>query len=207
MHLRFFTKKTVFFDFFDIHIDLVKQAVQKFHHSLSEPINISDLIAIKPIEHEADKIIRQASEALQKTFITPIDRDLIYRLISHIDDVIDCIDTAADCLLIYRINSPTKDLIHLSNIVSRSVLHLEVAVKGLRNLQNVKAIQDACSAVNLCEHEADDALLSTLGQLFEQESDAKQIIKWKEIYEIMESATDRCADVTDVIQSILLENN
>lgn len=207
MLLKFFTKKTVFFDLFDKHVDLARQAAAKFHESLTDPINITNLVDINTIEHEADRILKQASEELHKTFITPIDPDLIYQLISHIDDVVDCIDTAADCMIIYRIEKPTTDLIALSNTVNNSVQCLDVAVRGLRHLKEVDAIQKACTAVGQCEHDADDALRAALGHLFEQESDAKKIIIWKELYEIMEAATDRCKDVTDVIQGILLENN
>lgn len=207
MLLKFFTKKTVFFDLFDTHIDLARQAAQKFHESVTEKIDTDGLIAIKPIEHKADRILKETSENLHKTFITPIDRDQIFHLMNHIDDVIDCIDTVADCLLIYKIEKSNNNLTKLSEIVDRSVKHLVVAVKGLRNLKNITIIQDACNAVAICEHDADETLRFSLGQLFQQEPDAREIIKWKEIYEIMETATDRCSDVTDVIQSILLENN
>lgn len=206
MLLKFFTKKTPFFDLFDKHVELAKRAAQKFHESLTDPINVPDLAAISAIEHEADKILKETSELLHTTFITPIDSDLIFRLVNHVDDVIDCIDTAADCMLIYHIQRPTQDLIGLSTILDRSVRQLEIAVKGLRNLKDPLPVQEACTAVGGCEHDADDALRLALGQLFKLEPDAKEIIKWKEIYEIMEEATDRCADVTDVIQSILLEN-
>lgn len=207
MLLGIFTKKTLFFDYFDKHTFLVKEAAEKFRNSLTEPIDISSLMAIKPLEHDADVIIKEASEALHRTFITPFDRDLIFRLIAGLDDVIDCIETAADCLLIYHIHKPTPDLIVLADILSKGIGHLEVAVKELRNLKKVEAIQDACTAVDKCEHDADDALRLALGRLFDEEPNAKEIIKWKEIYEVMETATDRCADVIDVIQTILLENN
>lgn len=207
MLLGLFTKKTVFFDLFDKHAALVKLAAEKFHDSLKEPLDLSLLIAIKPLEHDADIFLKQTSETLHRTFITPIDRDLIFSLITHLDDVIDCIDTAADCLLIYNIEKITPDLIHLSEILLRSVSHLEIAIRALRELKNVGAIQEACTAVDTCEHEADDSLRFSLGKLFREEKDAKEIIKWKEIYEIMETATDRCSDVTDVIQTILLDNN
>ena len=206
MFSKFLPSSTIFFDLFDRHIALTYQAAQKFHESISHGINHSGLMAIKTFEHEADAIIKQCIETLHKTFITPIDRESIYQLVSHIDDVIDCIDAAAECIVVYKIHAPSSELIQLSQILYYSVEQLETAVKGLRTIRQTASIQNACNAINKFEHEADDTLRYALGQLFQEEDNIKQLIKWKEIYETLEIATDRCSDVADIIQGILLEN-
>lgn len=202
-----FSKGAVFFDLLDRHALLAHQAAIKFQESLSEEIDINTLRLIKSLEHEADRITRQITEKLHKTFITPIDRDQIYHLVSRIDDVIDSIDATADCLIIYKTSKATKELIDMARILTLAVSAMERAVNGLRNLKQSESIRAACSKVNKYEHEADDALQSALGRLFENERDARQLIIWKEIYESLENATDRCSDVADTIEGILLEND
>ncbi len=203
----FFPKSAIFFDLLDKHVLLTYQAAIKFQESLSEEINMSNLRQIKTLEHEADLIAKQTAEILHKTFITPIDRDQIYNLVSKIDDVIDSIDATADCLIIYKITKATEQLVYMAQVLTWTITEMQKAVNGLRNLKKSESIIIACTAVNKYEHEADEALQSALSKLFQEEPDARQLIIWKEIYESLESATDRCSDVADTIEGILLENN
>lgn len=207
MFNKLFPRSTIFFDMLDKHAKLTYQASLKLQESLQEKINLSTLSPIKSLEHEADNIARQCSETLHKTFITPIDRDQIYRLVSRIDDVIDSIDATADCLQLYKIETPTKELLQLANILVHAVEHMQKAVNGLRDLKESEAIRNACSLINQCEHEADDALQQAISNLFQKEPDTRKLIIWKEIYESLETATDRCSDVADTIEGILLEND
>lgn len=170
-------------------------------------MNLTALLQIKALEHEADQIARQCSEKLHTTFITPIDRDQIYHLVSRIDDVIDAIDATADSLIIYKITTPTKELIALARTLTSAVFSLQQAVKGLRQLKKGDPIRAACTQVAHFEHEADNELRAALENLFQNENDAKQLIIWKEIYETLEAATDRCSDAADTIEGILLEND
>lgn len=207
MFSKFFPRNTIFFDFLDKQALLALQAAIKFQDSLSQEINSAVLGQIKSLEHEADTIAKNCSEALHKTFITPIDRDLIYLLVSRIDDVIDSIDATADCLIIYKTKNPTRELIKLAQILTQAISQMQKAINGLRHLKKTEGIRNACTAINKCEHEADDALQLALGDLFQNESDIRQLIIWKEIYEKLESATDHCSDVADAIEGILLEND
>ena len=204
---KFFPRSAIFFDLLDKHALLCLQAAKEFQESLSEKIDHSALKQIKILEHEADSIARQIAETLHKTFITPIDRDLIYQLVSKLDDVIDSVDATADCLIIYRINEPTADLIKLADILFKAVLEVKNGVNGLRNLKESEHIKKACIGINRFEHDADDGLRFALETLFDHEPNARQLIIWKEIYETLESATDRCSDVADTIEGILLEND
>lgn len=202
-----FPKRTIFFDLLDQHASLTYQAALMFQKSLSEEIDIHSLSQIKSLEHEADFIAKQTAEKLHKTFITPIDRDQIYHLVSRIDDVIDTIDATADCLIIYKTTKATGELIDMARILILAVSETQKAVHGLRDLKQSESIRAACSAINQYEHVADEALQSAIAKLFQNEPDARQLIIWKEIYESLEAATDRCSDVADTIEGILLEND
>lgn len=207
MFSKFFTRSTVFFDLLDQHALLTLQAALKFQESLTPEINTTALLQIKSLEHEADLIAKQTAETLHRTFITPIDRDQIYLLVSRIDDVIDNIDATADCLIIYKARHATKELITFAQILREASYEMQKAVNGLRTLKKTELIRTACAGINKYEHDADDMLRCSLETLFQDEPDTRQLIIWKEIYETIESATDRCADVADTIEGILLEND
>lgn len=207
MFSKFFTRSTVFFDLLDQHALLTLQAALKFQESLTPEINTTVLLQIKSLEHQADLIAKQTAETLHRTFITPIDRDQIYLLVSRIDDVIDSIDATADCLIIYKAHHPTKELITFAKILKEASYEVQKAVNGLRTLKKTELIRTACAGINKYEHDADDMLRCALETLFQDEPDTRQLIIWKEIYETIESATDRCADVADTIEGILLEND
>lgn len=193
-------KSNLFFDLFERHIALTRRAALMLQLG-------DELASIKKLEHEADKVTKQCADEVHKTFITPIDRDQIYKLISHLDDIMDDIDKTADCLMIYKIPKVHPEVARLANILVAAVQSVEKAVVLLRNLSNEAAIREACGEIRRYEHEADDALYSALANLFDLEADARMIIKMKDIYESLESATDRCADVADDIETILIESN
>jgi uncharacterized protein Yka (UPF0111/DUF47 family) len=164
-------------------------------------------VRIKELEHRADILTHHCVEALHKIFITPIDREDIYRLISHQDDVIDCIDGAARRIAIYKIVDMPPEAKQLADTVLASTEYVQEAVAGLRNLKNAADIQRCCFQINKVENEADILLSKVLGALFESEKDLRLLIKWKEIYEAMEGATDRCEDVANIIDGIILEHS
>lgn len=208
MFARLLPQEVDFFNLFDQHAALVVQASEQFLKIVSQESFDLALTGnpIKNLEHEADQIVHQCLDALHKIFITPIDRDLIYRLISSMDDIIDALNTAYTDLIIFRLTSPTSELQHLANVVVLSVQKVEEAVKGLRQIKDSDAISKICVEIHRLENEADDLLHQAVAVLFEKEADAKVIIKWKEIYESLEEATDFCEDVADTVQSIILES-
>jgi predicted phosphate transport protein (TIGR00153 family) len=207
MFNRLFPRKFFFFEFFEKHAAINVEAVQKLIACISSNMNPAWILPIKDLEHQADGITRSCAEALHVTFITPFDRDQIHALITKMDDITDCIDAAADMMIIYKIDAPTPDLFGFASLLEQSVRQIQNAVTGLRNLKNSQLIQNACLEINRIEHEADALLRHAISKLFDDNSDARTIIKWKEIYESLEGATDRCADVADVIVGILLEND
>lgn len=205
---RFLPREESFFDFFDKHAALIVQASKEFLEIISH--DTFDLAQrnnhIKALEHQADEVVHQCLDALHKIFITPIDRDHIYHLVSSMDDIIDAINTAYNLLVIYRLTSPTPELQSLARVVLLSTQKVEQVVKGLRNMKNGEMISTICVEIHRLENEADDLLHESIARLFDEQSDALYVIKWKEIYESLEEATDFCEDVADAVQSIILES-
>jgi predicted phosphate transport protein (TIGR00153 family) len=163
--------------------------------------------AIKVIEEECDSITHRVVESLHKTFITPIDRNDIYRLITKMDDVMDFIEAAAERIHLYDVRVTTKEVGDLARVLVASAERVLEAVSGLRNLKNPQVILEKCVEINRLENEADALLRGTLAKLFREEKDAITIIKWKEIYELLETATDRCEDVANIIEGVVLEHS
>jgi len=162
---------------------------------------------VKQIEHECDEITHAVVEGLHKTFITPIDRNDIYTLITRMDDIMDLVEAAADRLSLYDMKEMTKEAGDLARCLVSSAEHVLGAVTGIRNIGKPNGILEHCIEINRLENVADTILRSALARLFRDEKDPISVIKWKEIYETLESATDRCEDVANIIEGVVLENS
>jgi uncharacterized protein len=205
---RFLPKEASFFDFFEKHASLIVRASQIFSDAVShESLHLDNANnPIKALEHEADEVVHQCLDALHKTFITPIDRDHIYLLVSSMDNILDSLNKAYQCLIMYRLQHTTTELQRLAHVVLASSQKVEQVVKRLRNLTQEAQMDALCVDIHRLENEADDILYQALARLFDEETDARMIIKWKEVYEALEKATDSCEDVADAAQSIILES-
>jgi predicted phosphate transport protein (TIGR00153 family) len=162
---------------------------------------------VKQIEHECDEITHAVVEALHKTFITPIDRNDIYTLITKMDDIMDFVEAAADRLALYDVQTMTKEVGDLARCLVQSAEHVLGAVSSIRDLGKPNGILQHCIEINRLENVADGILRSALARLFREEKDPIAVIKWKEIYETLETATDRCEDVANIIEGVVLENS
>jgi predicted phosphate transport protein (TIGR00153 family) len=204
---RFLPRETSFFDFFEQHAALTIEGTKEFLSLVTTGANIAAKCRrISDIEHETDTITHRCVEALHKTFITPIDRDSIHRLITRMDDVMDYVEAAAERLELYELFVMTSDVRDLADVLHRTALQVEVAVRGLRSLKDPQAILKLCIDINRLENEADAILRRSVARLFKEEKDPIVIIKWKEVYENLESATDRCEDVANIIEGVILEH-
>ena len=157
---------------------------------------------IKDLEHAGDTLTHELVKRLNTTFITPIDREDIYALASRLDDVLDLIDAVADRLLLYKISKPTEGCVEMARVIVKTAEETERAVRCLRDLSPY--YHKHCIEVNRLENAADRLLRDLLAGLFEG-VEPIEVIKWKEIYETMESVTDRCEDVVNVIEGIVLK--
>jgi len=162
---------------------------------------------VKQIEPECDEITHEVVAGLHKTFITPLDRNDIYRLITKMDDIMDMVEAAADRLALYDVRDTSKEAVDLARCLVSGAEHVLGAVSGIRDLSKSDAILQHCVEVNRLENVADSILRGALARLFREEKDPIAVIKWKEIYETLESATDRCEDVANIIEGVLLENS
>jgi predicted phosphate transport protein (TIGR00153 family) len=204
---RFLPRETSFFDFFEQHAGLTIEGTKEFLSMVTTGANIAAKCRrISDIEHETDTITHRCVEALHKTFITPIDRDSIHRLITKMDDVMDFVEAAAERIELYELTVMTSDVRDLADVLHRSALQVEQAMRGLRQLKDPQATLKLCIDINRLENEADAILRRSVARLFKEEKDPIIIIKWKEVYENLEMGTDRCEDVANIIEGVILEH-
>ena len=196
-----------FFGLFERHAALTVEGAREMQRLVQGGQNIRTRAArIKEIEHETDVITHTCVERLHKTFITPFDRDDIHRLITRMDDVMDYIESAAIAVMLYELVEMTDPARELADVLVRSTESVAVAVSGLKNVKQSQAILDACIEVNRLENEGDEILRGALADLFREAKDPLLVLKWKEVYEALENATDRCEDVANVIEGVVLEH-
>jgi len=163
--------------------------------------------AIKDVEHRADDITHRAFARLHTQFITPFDRAEIHRLLSRIDDVLDLADAAAERLGLYDIESVLPEARELATVLVAQTQTMEVAIRGLRTMKsNPAGILDACKEMNVLENQADTLTRRTMAKLFKRGNDPLTVMKWKEIIDLIEDATDRAEDVANVIEGVVLEH-
>jgi predicted phosphate transport protein (TIGR00153 family) len=204
---RLLPKETSFYDFFEEHARLTVSGCEEFLSMVSSGANLeAEAKRIKEIEHETDVITHRCVEALHKVFLTPIERDDIHRLIVRMDDIMDFVEAASERMALYEITSMTPEVRDLADTLTRAAKAVEQALKGLRDLKHPKVILERCVDINRFENEADAILRRALARLFKEEKDPITIIKWKEVYEHLESATDRCEDVANIIEGVVLDN-
>ncbi len=158
---------------------------------------------IKDLEHRGDQMTHELFTQLNQTFITPFDREDIYELASKLDDVLDLLDAAATRLGIYRIERPRAGAAELAHIVLKSAEAIRSAVV---QLEKHDRIFDHCVEINRLENEADRMVRSLIAKLFEEEKNPVEIIKWKELFEVLEIATDKCEDVANVLEGVVLKS-
>lgn len=159
---------------------------------------------IKSVEHECDEINHQITIKLNKSFITPLDREDIYTLSVALDDVCDYIDAAARAVVMYNIHERDEFAIKLSLVFQKLAGEMHLAI-GL--LKDAKGLGPHLLEIQRLENDADEVYFNAMANLFKNVSDPVQIIKWKELYEILENGTDRCESVGNIIESIVLKHN
>ena len=208
MFARLMPREEGFFDFFEQHADVLMRGTAAFAKLFEPGADIAGTCTrVRELEHEADSITHRCVEALHKTFITPIDRDDIHRLITKLDDVMDFIEAAAERISLYEITEMNPDAKDLADVLVRAAKDVQIACKGLRNLKDARSILTKCIEINRLENEADEILRRGVARLFkDHKDDPIHVIKWKEILDNLEIATDRCEDVANTIEGVVLEH-
>lgn len=162
---------------------------------------------IERIEHEGDKVTHEIMHQLSATFITPFDREDIHELTSAIDDILDHIHGSAKRIEIYKVTNISPAMIKLAELIQQAADELYKAIHELRDLKNTNTIREASMRINSIENHADDVFDNAVAKLFEEEKDAIELIKIKEVLQNLEKATDKCEDAANVLSSILVKHS
>ncbi len=160
---------------------------------------------IKDVEHKGDSITHEIIQTLHKTFVTPLDPEDIYALASKLDDILDLIDASAQRIIMYNVEAIPAEAKTLGFIILQSCISIDKAVAMLGQKTN-EQIFKICVEINSLENEADRVSREAISRLFDEEKDPIQLIKWKEIYETLEKATDRCEDASNILESVVVKN-
>jgi uncharacterized protein len=197
------------YDFFASFDQAATHAVEaaKLLLKLTEHYADADPIAreLNSVEHACDDVAHRTMDQLNKSFITPLDREDIHVMILRIDDVVDLTNAAANRMAFFGILKPTMHSVNLAKQVVRGCEKLAEAVRGMRSAKNYEQVMRDCITVHEVENAADDILHTALAELFATEKNAIEVIKWKDIYETMEKITDRLEDVANVLQGVIVK--
>jgi predicted phosphate transport protein (TIGR00153 family) len=197
-----------FFDLFNAHADRILEGSRELAAMLG---TFTELEAhaqrIDAAERAADKVTHETIALLHKTFITPFDRDQIHQLITAMDDILDLIQDVAESIALYDLRRITPEAQQLAEICQMSCERVRDTVALLTNVKRADAIMKNCEEIDRLESDADRVMRAALSKLFRDESDIKQVIKLRAIYDLLERITDRCEDVANVVEGIVLENS
>ena len=203
-----------FFELFNQHAERIVEAAHAFSDMVA---NYSDVEKregfnrdVDNAERAADRITHEVSRMLHKTFLTPIDREQIHSLINTMDDVADLIQDSAETMALYDVHHMTEEISRLTDLSVKCCERLRDAVKLLGNIaepSTAEAALKTCEEIDRLESDADRVMRTAMSKLFREEPDVREVIKLKAIYELLETITDKCEDVANVIEGIILENS
>lgn len=201
-------KNKVFYELFE----KVADNVAKMGSLLRDVVAESDfdkrgtiITQVEDLEHANDELTHSIFTELGRNFITPFDREDIHYLASSLDDIADYIYAAAKKINFYRVNPNDLGMQKMSELIEQSAQQVKIAVTALRDMKNMRGITEALVKINSVENQADDIFDMSIEKLFDNEPDAKEVIKKREIYQVMEIVTDKCEDASNVIESIIIK--
>ncbi len=205
--MRLIPREEKFFDLFEELAAKIEEGGLLFmdlleHYEQTEP----KIARIKEIEHEADVITHRTFAKMHRTFLTPFDREDILDLLNKMDTIMDIIEACALRISLYKIKEPAPELKDLARILNRAIVKVKEVIYALRDRKNAPMILEGCVAINTMENEGDIVLRRAVSRLFAEEKDVIELIKWKEMFERLEKATDVCEDVSNIIEGIVLKN-
>jgi predicted phosphate transport protein (TIGR00153 family) len=205
---RLMPRQGRFFDLFNEHAEHIVLASHELAALMASQQDFeSRTYNIESIEKRADRITRTTIELLHKSFITPIDRDDIHLLIKKMDDIVDLIEDSAQLMFLYDVHVATPEAQKLADICVTCCEKVKSAVALLSNMDNGNEIMAICIDIDKLESEADRVMRSAMARLFRDEPDVRELIKLRSVYEHLETVTDCCEDVANIIQGIVIENS
>jgi len=201
--VRLIPRDEKFYDLFNQQADQIYSGAQMLVALFENFTDVEKQVTeIKFVEHTGDQLTHSVMLKLNQTFITPMDREDIHALSSALDDVLDLIDGAAGRMVQYKINSITPGALRLAKVIRHGA---EILLKAVSELSRPRNILAYCDQLKQLEEDADKIKGECIGKLFEDSHEPVEVIKWKEIYEVLESTTDRFADVSDVLEAVVLK--
>ncbi|WIM06421.1 MAG: DUF47 family protein [Candidatus Nitricoxidivorans perseverans] len=212
MFSRLMPREGKFFDLFNAHADLILRGSRELAVLVAGlgdgPNNLAmHTRVIDDVERKADKITHDTMALLHTTFNTPLDRDDIHQLITRMDDILDLIQDFGESMQLYDVRKLTQEARHLADICVSCCERVKSAIALLPNMDNAHAILKTCEQIDQLESDADRVMRTGITKLFREERDVRELIKLKGIYELLEAITDRCEDVANIIEGIVLENS
>lgn len=203
-----------FFDLLDEHAKHTSLAADAFFNFIesysNEALRLGYSQQVHKAEHDADNVLKEVHRRLHKTFITPIDRDQIFALINTMDDVADLLENTTEATDLYNVKNMTPEMLQMARLCTLCCSHMGNAIGSLKKIGDpevAKEILKTCDEIDQLESQADRLLSTSMAKLFREEMDAKELMKAKIIYEFLEEVTDRCEDVANLIEGIVLENS
>jgi len=204
---RIIPQEMAFFDLFERAATNASAGARELHELLVHWDDLPERAKrMKDIEHVGDEITHEIFDRLNRTFITPLDREDIHELGGRLDDIVDLMDTAVNRLLLYKIDEPREEARQLAECLVHSTSIIVEMMPAMRNMKNADFVRKRCRDVHTQENEADRIEQHALAALFDGGHEPLYVMKWKNIIEELESATDRCEDVANVIEGIVLKN-
>ena len=205
---RLMPREGKFFDLFNAHAERIVEGSRELAAMIG---TFTELEAhaqrIDAVERAADKITHETIALLHKTFITPFDRDQIHQLITTMDDILDLTQDVAESVALYDLRRATPEAKQLAEINQMCCERVKTAVGLLTNIKHPEAILKCCEEIDRLESDADRVLRGAMSKLFRDEPDVKNLIKLRTIYELLETISDRCEDVANIVEGIILENS
>ena len=207
MGLRLIPRDEKFFDLFRAQAANVVEGARLLKDLLEDYTDVEQKrMKIEKTESVGDEIAHKIMEKLNTTFITPMDREDIHALTSALDDILDYINGTAQRLQLYRVSSITPDAITLANVILRAAEETEALTDSMENYKDIKNLKSRWIEVNRLENEGDKVSRDAIAGLFENETDPIEVIKWKELYEHLETAIDKCEDAANIVEAVVLKN-
>ncbi len=206
MRLRFIPREERFFELFDEQARNIVKGAELLADLVSDHARTAELRSqIEEVEHEGDITTHEIADRLNRTFVTPFDHEDIHALAGRMDDILDNIEATADRMFLYEAGEAAPEMLNLADILLDAVKVLQKAVGGLSDMKNARRILDYCIEIHRLENVGDDQSRRALANLF-QGSDALHALKWKEIYDHVEEAIDKCEDVAAILEGIVVKH-
>jgi len=196
-----------FFDLFKELAELILQGSRELHALMGTLDDVERRrYNIETLEKKGDKVTHATVDLLHRTFITPLDRNDIHQLITNMDDILDLVEDSAQSISMFDVRAVPPDAVRLTELCVGCAEKVKAAVELLPNMRNARTILEVCTEIDKLESEADHLMRTSMAKLFRDEPDVRQLIKLRTVYLLLEEMTDRCEDVANIIEGIVLEN-